>query len=188
MKKFYLSALLLFALAGSATAQKTKYAGYDRLPKDSTTHKVVYTAVVPVAGASKDELYNRGREWFARTFNDANRVLRMDDRTAGTLIGSGIITQPALEAFSSGNNYHFNLAVYVKDGRFKYELTDIEQKFRLGGKGQEFSNPLEFWATHKINKLNNHELEDADERIKALLASLEKAMAAKLEGTVKKDW
>lgn len=39
-----------------------------KLPIDSDTKKITYQEVVHVDSASKDELYLRAREWFARNF------------------------------------------------------------------------------------------------------------------------
>ncbi|MVN76906.1 DUF4468 domain-containing protein [Hymenobacter sp. HMF4947] len=114
----------LLALSFSASAQ-TAPAG--PLPLSAETHRITYTDVVDVPGATKDELYTRASEWFAKTYNSANNVLQMQDRTAGQLVGKPVL---ATTVRSLGANYpagivKYTISVYLKDGKYKYEITDL---------------------------------------------------------------
>lgn len=114
--------LLFTLIAFTSFAQEVK----QDLPVDESG-KINFTEVIPVEATTKDELYTRARAWFATTFNSANRVLEMDDKESGVLIGKafqdiyvsslGIPVQTKL---------WYNVKVYLKDGRYKYELTELE--------------------------------------------------------------
>ena len=116
MKKLILIALLFAS---------TKLLAQD-IPVDSVTHKVTYQEVVKVDNTPQAELYNRAKSWFAKSFRSANKVLQMYDKDLGKLIGKG--SEPLTYKYALVNmNYtlHYTLAVVVKDGRYRYEITDI---------------------------------------------------------------
>lgn len=60
MKHLLLAGLLIVGVAAPAWAQQQP------LPVDSTTHKITYSAVVQVPGASQAELYGRALRWLAK--------------------------------------------------------------------------------------------------------------------------
>ncbi|WP_461491001.1 DUF4468 domain-containing protein [Pontibacter sp. HJ8] len=112
MKRLIL--LLLALLPLFSFAQSTP-------PRDESG-KIVYSEVVPVEGLSQQELYSRARAWFATTFNSANDVIQMDSKEEGTIIGNGITD---LDIGNSKQKVHFTLSLQFKDGRYKYEITNI---------------------------------------------------------------
>lgn len=87
-----------------------------------------YTEVVSVKDVSADELYFRAREWFSRAFNTSNNVLQMDSKERKTLIGKGSIVIPEGSWIGPSKNsrgfVRFTIAIYLKDGRYKYEISD----------------------------------------------------------------
>ena len=50
------------------------------LPKDASTGKISYSEVIQLPGTTKNELYARGKLWFAKTFNSAQNVIQADDK------------------------------------------------------------------------------------------------------------
>lgn len=95
-----------------------------------------YSEVVEVPGKTADKLYTIAREWFAETFNSANKVLQMDDSVAGKLIGKG--STHVSQSYVSGGMIkipmtidwypNFTIKVSVKDGKYKCDITDITIK------------------------------------------------------------
>lgn len=120
MKTFFTTLLLLFAFTAFAQDKPTQ-----ELPVDANG-KINYTEVVQVDGADKDELYTRARAWFATSYRSANNVLEMDDKSAGVLIGGAFqdITIMSM-GYPVTVKLWYNLKVYLKDGRYKYEITDL---------------------------------------------------------------
>jgi hypothetical protein len=135
---------LLLALALLGASPVAAQTWHNPLPMDSTTHRVTYTGVVQVPGATKAELYSRAREWFADNFNSSKAVLEMDDREAGKLIGNataefdfaGSIGKPLPTAMWR------KIKVELKDGKYRYTVTDFAFG---GGVTQGDSNPVERW-------------------------------------------
>jgi hypothetical protein len=172
---------LLLAGASLTAAAQTQTTGYAALPKDSITHKVVYTGVVPVAGATKADLVSRAQEWGARAFVDSKAANQVIDKEAGTLLYHGKISSTKSGGFGDGGTtFGFTLAIYVKDGRYKYlvdEFTDsphipanslttpVERWEKFAGRG---------WAVSRSNELNTH--------ITTLITNLRQAMAGKVGG------
>lgn len=90
-------------------------------------HLIDFTQVVEVPGASKNELYARGKVWFANTFQSARNAIQADDKEAGVLIGKG--WQPSYYTTANGGVVPFQLWYTVrfafKEGRYRYSLTDF---------------------------------------------------------------
>ncbi len=91
-----------------------------------------FTEVVPVEGANAEELYFRAREWFSRAFKSSNNVLQMDSKERMTLIGKGTIEIPPGSSFGPSKDaagfVHFTIAIYLKDGRYKFEVADAKHE------------------------------------------------------------
>lgn len=85
-----------------------------------------YSKVIEVPNKTSKELYSSAREWFAKTFVSANDVLQMDDLETGKLIGKGIF-------LLIDWTVNFNLEVIVKDGRYKYDLSNIMVTMEVDG-------------------------------------------------------
>jgi len=105
-----------------------------KLPFDQDG-RVVYSNVIEQT-ATKNELYLRAKEWFARTFKSSQDVIQFDDKETGKIIGKG---------FSSGSfrgqlgvtvptDVYFTMSVATKDNKYKYEISAITAKFQAGNK------------------------------------------------------
>lgn len=102
-----------------------------------------YVQVVPVPGASADELYARAREWAALTFEDVHQVLQLEDAPRHLLLGSGY-TQAQSRRFNGTIKntvpLWFRFRVEAREGRYRVELTDLAPvqyhsagQFAIGG-------------------------------------------------------
>lgn len=119
--------VLVLAFNASTKAQNV------HLPVDSSSKKISYAEVVTCKGLTKDDLYVRAREWFAKTYNSAQQVIQMDDKAAGKIIGKATARGSyyiMLTAFNYTLNY--TMIVSCKDGRYKYEITDFTVKDEYG--------------------------------------------------------
>ena len=47
---------------------------------------ITFTQVIPAEGKTKDQLYVLLNYWFTATFNDANSVIKLNDKELGTII------------------------------------------------------------------------------------------------------
>jgi hypothetical protein len=164
-------------MAGRSAAELGAY------PIDSDTHLITYQGVIEAPGVSKAVLYTRANAWVAKTYRSANDVIQMQDKDAGQLILKGL-SRVTSRGANAGVVRH-TLTIYVKDGRYKYVLTDfthdasaapnvasggpLEQAeanlFGFGGLGSKKT-----WADVKSQ---------ADIDARGLVADLQKAMALK---------
>lgn len=128
MKKTLL--LFFFGLSSACLAQKN---GKVILPIDSVSNLVTYQGVVKVEGASKDDLYLRAREWFAKTFKSAQAVLQMDDKQAGKLIGKGASkSYYTYMLYPVEYNLNYTISITTKDGRYRYEISSFRVNSESG--------------------------------------------------------
>lgn len=125
MKRILL--MLVMALSTSAVAQ-------DSLVWDNNG-SLIFTDVVEVEGVDASELYTRARQWFGEIYRSANNVLQMDDREGGVLLGKAI---NSFVVTNMGMNFeiklHYSISVFLKDGRYKYEIKDMYYSGNTGGK------------------------------------------------------
>mgnify|MGYP003545391179 CR=1 FL=1 len=88
---------------------------------------LTYSEVVQVDSiTSKEEMFERARVWFATSFKDSKEVLQVSDKENGELIGRGVI--PFISNVFVGSSatkglISFDVRIYTKQGRYKYEIT-----------------------------------------------------------------
>lgn len=119
MEKLTVS-LILVALASSAVG-----AAFDPstvMPTDQETGRFLYQEVVAVEGAPSSELYSRAKTWLAVAYRSSTDVIKLDDPQAGRLIAKGVFETSWMTG-TTGINHVWTIE--VKDGRFRYALTDF---------------------------------------------------------------
>src|SRR5690606_790856 len=100
--------------------------------------------------ASKLLLFTKAREWFTKSFTSSKSVLELEDKEAGKLIGKGTIRAVTEESMNDNEfikrkgmvskkireqknkgdvgTVSFTISIYIKDGRYKYEINDLFHK------------------------------------------------------------
>ena len=162
------------------------------LPIDSSTNKITYSDVVYVDSlATKQELFSRAREWFAKAYKSSTNVIQMEDKERGTIIGKALM-QVYYKEFPYGY-INYTISIYIKDGRYKYEFTD----FHHTGQGRDVPD---FGICEKMIKTSdkymgisyqkyyNYCLYHMDNNIKNLISDLKSAMTKKATNSKKDDW
>lgn len=160
---------------------------------------LTYTDVVQVDSISKSQLYNRARIWFATTYNSANDVIQIENKDEGEIIGKAIMKYNPNVNFASEQtkgNIKYTIKIYVKDGRYKYEITDFihdpygnhfgKSSVGLITTEEECPNPKpkpKGWS-NKVWKDIKTQIED---NINSILSSLKEGMG-KISETKKDDW
>lgn len=175
--------IALLTIYGIANAQEKTF-----FPIDSVTGKIIYTEIVKADSTTKEKLYLKGREWLANTFKSSKEVIEMDDKEAGLIIGKGTLV---VSLNGDWGYIHFTVALYFKDGRYKYEIKNITHEHPKSASGSllgdggaiENENPGcgKMYMTQKQwDKIKAN----ADSNIKILIADLKKSMLK----TKSKDW
>jgi hypothetical protein len=166
----------------SARVKSDRAADAAGMPIDPQTHLITYQGVVEVPSVNKADLYTRAYAWIAKTYRSANDVIQMQDKEAGQLVAKGLTqvqTKSMGMTFDAGVVRH-TLTIYVKDGRFKYVLTNLTHE-AAGAPNIQSVGPLEsqnlpfgdtkrFWADVK---------QDANRDAYRLVAELQTAMTLK---------
>ena len=145
MKKVIMSLALLLTAVISANAQilraeelekyaKEKYGdkwveAASNLGKQLTLDKnnaIDYVQVMEAPGQSKAQLYVLLNYWFTATFNDANSVIKLNDKELGTIIAPGYVADIAQHAGGS-NAYNVSIKPVIKcdikDGKVRVTYT-----------------------------------------------------------------
>jgi len=138
-----------------------------KLPKamvsavSSNTKPLEYEKVFQVDNAiTKDELFNRARTWFVDYYKNASKVLQVEDKESGELVGAAILTH----SFRGGGvpvemTIDYRISVKIKDGRYKVNVYNLyNSKYRFGAVlGDRLSSPYdgigEITEQHKENGL-----------------------------------
>lgn len=151
IRSFVVLSTVAIVFPSESLAQDTvRYLYQIPLETDPETGKVYFEEVVQAPGISKNELYSRSREWFARSFRSAEHVLQMDDREAGKLAGRAwtLIEIEQLQAITTVK-LRFLIMVQIRDERYKVTFTDIEYE---GSAPPSF--PCEKFIVHELLKKN----------------------------------
>lgn len=90
---------------------------------------LTFSEAIEVSGVNKDELFIRGREWFNENFKSSKDVLQIADKESGELSGKGIMEVVYVYKYLGERKFttdvNFQMNVWVKDGKFKYEMTNF---------------------------------------------------------------
>jgi hypothetical protein len=157
--------------------------------------KIVFTEVIEMPNITKDALYTRAYEWFAKAFNSANNVIQMQDKENGKIVGKGsfgdINVSVVLGMATVYGNVKFTISIYLKDGKYKYEVTDFYHEGSWVGGG---APPRPYNAGALENEIpecgkSNLTLkkwgkikEETNKRVLALIESLKKSMIVESAG------
>lgn len=130
---------------------------------------IMYTDVVQVdSSLKKSELFNRAKAWIAMEYKSANAVIQMEDKDAGILIGKGVfvvVWSLGLIKNMEADVPH-TIKLLFKDGKYKYEITDLSYRDSDGN-----SHSL------KQNGLSKKFLLAVNDEIMSTINSLEEAMS-----------
>lgn len=145
---------------------------------------IIYSEVITVdSSIKKEELFNRAKAWFVDNYKSANDVIQLQDKDAGVIIGKGI--------FDAGYNLGMmvgydivhvshTVKIYVKDGKFKYEIVDLSGKYyetptRYSSGGQR-EMPIGNIVTPGNKKNYKKFLEDVNAQVRLTILSLKAGM------------
>lgn len=77
---------------------------------------ITYVQVIPAEGKTKEQLYVLLNYWFTATFNDANSVIKLNDKELGTIIAQGYVADIAQHAGgTSAYSHRICKSFYIND-------------------------------------------------------------------------
>ncbi|MBC9909322.1 DUF4468 domain-containing protein [Chitinophaga varians] len=123
MKKFILFFLLLPCLTYGQNNPPDSYLG--ELP--IRNGRINYTGIDSVAGVSKEELYLRAKSFLSTAFPNFKDVVKLDDKDLGKITVRGLFQTDARggSLIKTYQEFYASTNIQVKDGKFKYEITDF---------------------------------------------------------------
>ena len=138
------------------------------------------TEVVKVEGLSSKDLFKNAVLWVNNTFNNPKTVIQTKDNELG------LITLKTIVPIS--NDYYGNLSqwfdikmtIQVKDGRYKYDITDIIYNFDLSDIGEFIKEQI---GTNTKKLVAKGAIEGASKEFAPLIRSLKTQMSKQEE-----DW
>ncbi len=198
MKKILLGIVgLLFSLG--AFAQK------DSLALDEN-NKYIYYKTADQPGAVADTLYDRGLYFFKKAYPAKALKLTKADKDGNALTGTGsfLINKKGLVGNSEGGEMAYTLRVEVKDGKYRYWLTDfVYQPYQRNRYGNvEFMHGKDVAlekASEKLSKadfstcisqvlVNSKHVGDSLKAYMLKTSSLEKHDVKKVKRVSTKEW
>ena len=181
-------AVVFFLMSQISFAQKNLPQAPVLLPVDSITHLINYEAVISVQGATRDILYKRALGWFNSYYKNPTEVIRENDSEKGKIMG-----KPRFKIYNPADKegtktdaglVQYTITVAVKEGKFKYELTEFNWK-------QPSYYALERWMDIKAQMYSpvyNLYLTHTDEYVKELSRNLKAAMMSDKPVKDKDNW
>lgn len=176
-------------------------------------HALTCVQVIPADGKTKDQLYVILNYWFASTFNDANSVIKLNDKELGIIIAKGYVANIA-QHLGGTSAYNVNIEPVIKcdikDGKVRVTYTIPFYTVNriigrgwlsiLGGSPSNTTSSNEKWVLDKCYPFIKEEDEDPHEKTscKALVMAyaysnvvmdkIEECVKNGLSGNKNEDW
>ena len=164
MKKV-LVLIIILPIISCATAPT----GY---PFDEISGNFTYEDVIPVDDKDSDELHSTIINWISLSYNSAEDVIKLDDKTNHIIIVAGNF---GTNLFGKKGWYPHTIKIESRDNRFKYTIV-VTSYFSIGSGDMKF-NSTSMGFKDTIFK-------DVDANVKATIESLSQYV---IEGINSKD-
>ena len=155
--------------------------------------RIYYSEIIKVdSSLTADNLYQNAKSWATLTFRSAKDATQSDDPVSKTIIIKSYVSKGHNAYVTNPKNW-FVLKIEMKDGRYKYTLTDVRYEFSVhfGGATTNSNKPLEEWVIpsgnnspkkqQKINDALTEYLSTIDAEFKANIADMTKSISAPVE-------
>ena len=77
-------------------------------------NSLTYEQIIDCGESTKEQLYVTLNYWFTATFNDANSVIKLNDKELGTIIAEGYVADIAGH-MGGANSYNVNIRPIIKE-------------------------------------------------------------------------
>lgn len=100
------------------------------MPQAASEPLTAYERIVDISDTNKEKIYEGSRQWFAKSFNDSNSVIKYEDAKTGSIIGKGIMQYDCvgsvLMCYSRlDDKLEFTVRVDAKDNRARVSFEDL---------------------------------------------------------------
>jgi hypothetical protein len=168
---------------------------FSKIIIDSTTNKITFLTIERVDSMSRKNLYTNAKIWFTNTFKSAKHVIQLDDPETGIIIGKGFGSIPVSNGLLNVPlDMYFTIKIQVKEGRYKFEVTDIYYHYKASQYAGAYDQYAEEVITdEQVFKKNGEERpvkasyrNSTIAEVNSLFKSLDKQMS--LQILSKDDW
>lgn len=179
MKKIALALIITIISFSALPAQDKSTTTAAPVPVDPITKMITYEGVVEVKGGTASILYERALEWFNSNYKNPTDVIRENDKAGNKIVGKHRfnVTNPPDKSGTRGDAglVQYTVTISSRDGRFKYEITDISWK-------QLSVYPCERWLDKTAagyQPVYNEYLIQVDKAMTELIASFKEYISKK---------
>lgn len=169
------------------------FAQTPKLPIDSITKEITYSEVVKLDSTfTKDKLFSNAKLWISKTFNSSKSIIDTEDKQEGV-----IIIKPMFQAYHralgmdhNSGHIEYTLKIFIKDGKYKYEITDFYHNgrynnFQTYGNCTKMINTKDKVMGISYQKKYDYYLKQIDEHSNALINDIKKSMSQSIKNN---DW
>lgn len=113
-------------------------------PIDSATGKITFQDVVQINGLKKDDLFNKVKLWIINNYPSPKDVINTEDKDIGVLKLKPLFKRQVKDGnFTYEDVINFDLDIYIKDGRYKYIITNMKSSTVTSRSTSLDNNPIE---------------------------------------------
>jgi hypothetical protein len=168
--------------------------GQVTLPIDKITGKVIFTDVISLDSVSVENIYDRAKLFVVNNYNSAKTVSDLSDNNLHFLVIKAYTTThfKSWGGVYEAGGFNYVLKIYCKDGRYKYEISDLIHTgmydAQNSSSGGAIENEKPACGTMHISKGQwDYIKKDCVSNIEELIKVLKQSMLNKSE-MEKKDW
>lgn len=146
---------------------------------DSNTNLISYNGIVEQEDSGSDSLYARAKKFGEKIFGKDKNIFEVQK------YGQKLIMNGSITAYSYANKYNkksigkyeFKFIVLIKEGRYKYSITNLVHQGPVPANGKPFRNYFEYYYNSTTNiRGNDVILRYADREIKNTIARFQSSM------------
>lgn len=162
---------------------------YERivLAMDSITNMITYTGVVEQEESSSDSIYIRAKKWAVKNFTEKGKgepkgLYELDKKNQKLIINGSIPAYLYANKYAKSPNgkYLFKMTILIKEGRYKYTITNLAHEAQKPNQGTPNRNYFEYYYTTTTNiKGVDSILRYADRDLNKLIENMKKSLKEK---------
>jgi hypothetical protein len=146
---------------------------------DSVTNLITYYDVIEQEESSSDSIYIRAKKFLAKEFGKDIKyeVDKKNQKITATLFIPAYAYTSKYAKRPIGK-FEFKLNIWIKEGRYKYQISNLVHETAKPANGNSMRNYFEFYYTTQNNiRTCDQILRYADQDINALIARMKKSLA-----------
>src|SRR5438105_3843278 len=130
-------------------------------------NKAFYELVDSSITGGKEELQVKAKMWMADAFKDSKEVIRLDDKSAGEVLGKGNV-----KIGYFGMRCRFTIKISTRDNKYRCQVYDLSI-LPQSGTSETY---IEDYITHPNRMGSKKTLSSTDDAIKSVLEEVRMAM------------